>query len=309
MNEVDALVDELRQSFEGEPWHGPSLLDVLGRLTPETADHAGSHSHSPWQLALHIGAWIPAVQRRLQGRATDLPPEQDWPAVVATSPAAWSKVRTVIEADYRSLLGVAAGMRDEELQATVVGKTYDARFMLHGLAQHVAYHAGQIALLAKTGPEVARGLLRHTLAVLAYRGGKVLRDSPEGFAHFDGGAGTRTPLQVLAHIGDLFEWCVSLADGGHRWNEASADDWPSQVARFHVGLVAVDARLLDPRPMGCSAERLIQGPIADALTHIGQISLMRRLAGSPVKGENYFKADIVAGTLGPSQPPPRREFD
>ena len=88
--------------------------------------------------------------------------------------------RTMVSVD----VGVVAGMRGEELRATVVGKTYDARFMLHGLAQHVAYHAGQIALLAKTGPEVARGLLRHTLAVLAYRGGKVLRDSPEGFADF-----------------------------------------------------------------------------------------------------------------------------
>lgn len=309
MNEVEAIVHELRNAFEGEPWHGPSLFDILGRLTPEMADQRGSNSHSPWQVALHVGAWVPAVHRRLEGGTANLTPEQDWPAVVETSPEAWSKVRADIEADYRSLVGFIADMKEEALEATVVGKTYDARFMLHGLAQHVAYHAGQISLLAKTGPEMGRGLLRHTLAVLAYRGGKVLRNAPEGFADFDAGAGTRTPVQVLSHIGDLFEWCVSLADGGHRWNEASANDWPSQVARFHVGLAAVDARLLDPRPMGCSAERLIQGPIADALTHIGQISLMRRLAGNPVKGENYFKADITVGVLGPSQPPPRREFD
>jgi hypothetical protein len=311
MNEAQVIVDELRRAFEGEPWHGPSFFAILGRFTPELADRRGMSHHSPWEIALHVGAWIPAVLKRLQGRAIDLGPGEDWPAVDGRNPEAWAAARTAIEADYRDLVSFVGSMRDEAFGAVVPGKSYSARFMLHGLTQHTAYHSGQLAMLAAAAPDPddARGLLRHSLAVLAYRGGKALRDVPEDFAQFDAGCGTRTPLQVLAHIGDLVEWAVSLADGGHRWSEAEPEGWAGQSARFHAGLAALERRLLDPRPLGCSAERLLQGPIADALTHFGQIALLRRLAGGPIRGENYFKADIKAGVVGPSQPAARLEFD
>ena len=85
--------------------------------------------------------------------------------------------------------------------------------------------------------------------------------------------------------------------------------WEKEIERFHAGLASLDARLAAPEPLGFAAERLFQGPIADALTHVGQITLLRRMAGAPVRGENYFKAEISAGRVGPDQSPPRREFD
>ncbi len=309
MNEVGVLVEELRHAFEGSPWHGPSLFGVLGRLTAETADQRGAAPHSPWQLALHIQAWVPAVHRRLDGKRADLGPDEDWPAVVEASPQAWMALRAAIEADEGALLRRVAAMSVDALHAPIVGKHYDAAFMLHGLAQHIAYHSGQIAILERSGPDQARGLLRHALATLAYRGSKAIRGVPAGFGDFEGGSSLRTPLQILAHIGDLCDWSLALLAGEHKWSEATASDWTTQSARFHAGLAAIDVRLNDPRPLGCSCERIFQGPIADALTHVGQIALLRRMAGSPVRGENYFKADIQAGVLGAQQPPPRREFD
>ena len=154
-----------------------------------------------------------------------------------------------------------------------------------------------------------RILLRHLIATIAYRGGKVLRGAPAGFGATTAGGGTRTAVQILAHLGDLFAWGLALADGEHRWSETRSDDWDAQVERFFAGLAAVDARLASPEPLGRSEPRLIQGPFADALTHIGQIAVLRRLAGSPVKGENYFKAEVEVGRVGPDQAAPIFEFD
>lgn len=154
-----------------------------------------------------------------------------------------------------------------------------------------------------------RTFLRHTLATIAYRGGKVLRDAPEGFGGTTAGEGSRTAVQILSHCGDLFAWGLALAEGEHIWSETKSDDWDGQVERFFAGLAAVDARLADPEPLGRPALRLLQGPFADALTHVGQIGILRRLAGSPVKGENYFKARIEVGRVGTDQEPPAFEFD
>jgi hypothetical protein len=154
-----------------------------------------------------------------------------------------------------------------------------------------------------------RTFLRHTLATIAYRGGKVLRDAPEGFGGTTAGEGSRTAVQILSHCGDLFAWGLALAEGEHIWSETKSDDWDGQVERFFAGLAAVDARLADPEPLGRPALRLLQGPFADALTHVGQIGMLRRLAGSPVKGENYFKARIEVGRVGIDQEPPAFEFD
>ena len=154
-----------------------------------------------------------------------------------------------------------------------------------------------------------REFLRHTLAVLAYRGGKVLRGAPENFGAFTIGPNSRSASAVLAHIGDLLDWALSLAQGAQVWKEVPPQAWDEDVARFCNGLARLDAYLASDAPLGCSAERLFQGPIADALTHVGQLAMLRRLAGSAVRGENYFKADISAGRVGPNQTAPRREFD
>jgi hypothetical protein len=166
---------------------------------------------------------------------------------------------------------------------------------------------------AKTPPaapnDASPSMLRHTLATLAYRGGKAVRDTPRGFAEYVASPSSRTPGQILAHVGDLLDWAVALADGRHEWHDSTPLPWAQEIERFHAGLAALDARLAAPEPLGDSAERIFQGPIADALSHIGQITFLRRMAGIPVRGENYFKADIVAGRVGPEQSPPRREFD
>lgn len=154
-----------------------------------------------------------------------------------------------------------------------------------------------------------RAMLRHTLATIAYRGGKALRGAPEGFGATTAGGGSRTAVQILAHMGDLFAWGLALADGEHRWSETKSDDWDAQVERFFAGLAAVDARLASPEPLGRPETKLLQGPFADALTHVGQIAMLRRVAGAPVRGENYFKATIEIGQVGSGQAPPNYEFD
>lgn len=154
-----------------------------------------------------------------------------------------------------------------------------------------------------------REFLRHTLATLAYRGGKAVRGAPSGFAAFQAGEGTRTPVQILAHIGNLLDWACELAEGRKNWQESAPLAWEAEVARFFRALARFDARLTSAEPLGSPVEKLFQGPVADALTHVGQIALLRRLFGAPVKGENYFKAEIAAGGVGPEQTPPRLEFD
>jgi hypothetical protein len=155
----------------------------------------------------------------------------------------------------------------------------------------------------------ARQLLRHTVATVAYRASKALRGSPEHFASFHIGDKTRTPAQILAHMGDLFDWAFSIAQGKQTWHDSTPLPWNAEVDRFFAALKKFDDLLASPEPFECALEGLFQGPVADALTHIGQIAMLRRLAGSPVKGENYFRAEIAAGRVGPEQSVPRREFE
>ncbi len=152
-----------------------------------------------------------------------------------------------------------------------------------------------------------RDYLRHVLATLAYRGGKFLKGAPPEFASFDTGKG-HTPLVILSHIGDLLDWALRHAQGESRWTSAPLGDWDQQTARFHEALARLDAYLASGEPLRCEWQRLFQGPLADALTHVGQIAMLRRMTGSPVYGENYFVADIETGRLGPDQAAPRRPF-
>ncbi len=162
-------------------------------------------------------------------------------------------------------------------------------------------------MTSETDP--GRELLRHTVATLAYRGGKAIRDVSVDVANFRASERTRTPLEILAHIGDLLEWALSQARGEEMWRGAKPQTWEQEVHRFFEALAALDQYLASGASLACAPQRLFQAPIADALTHVGQIAMLRRLAGKPMRGENYFKADIRAGRVGAEQSAPGFEFD
>lgn len=151
-------------------------------------------------------------------------------------------------------------------------------------------------------------LFRHTLATLAYRGGKAIRNAPAGFADFSPGAGMRTPGQILSHIGDLFDWALSIAKGQQAWNNAPPLAWEQESERFFATLKKFDDFLASGEPVNSPLEKLFQGPVADALTHVGQIAMLRRMAAAPIKAENFHKASIEVGRVGADQFAPKREF-
>ncbi len=168
-------------------------------------------------------------------------------------------------------------------------------------------------------PEPKRELLRHTLATLAYRGRKVVTGVDPGFGDFRAHDSIKAPVAILAHIGDLLDWAASHVRGEERWCDSEPGPWEREVERFFEGLATLDRLLAEsPHPpkrggasraaSPCSEERLFQGPIADALTHVGQIAMLRRAAAAPVRGENYLRAEIQAGRVGREQAPPVREF-
>jgi hypothetical protein len=151
--------------------------------------------------------------------------------------------------------------------------------------------------------------LRHAVATLGYRAAKTVRDAPSDFAHFRAGDSTRTAGEILAHMEDLIKWAISICDGKERWRQSKPAAWGKLVARFFAALKKFDDRLASAAELAVPAEKLFQGPIADALTHVGQIATLRRLAGDGIRGENYFKANIAIGCVGLDQPPAVREFD
>jgi hypothetical protein len=150
-------------------------------------------------------------------------------------------------------------------------------------------------------------LLRHTLATLSYRLGKVLRDAPEEFASYPEGD-TQTAGKIVAHIGDLMEWALTMVNGESKWHDSQPLPWKEEINRFYVAIAALDTRIAEIGVGSASAERLFQGPIADALTHTGQLAMMRRHGGMKMGGENYYVADIATGRVGPDQTMPRRVF-
>lgn len=153
-----------------------------------------------------------------------------------------------------------------------------------------------------------RELLRHALATLAYRGGKAVRNAPEGFAVFHVDEGVRAPGQILAHIGDLMDWALSIALGKREWHDSKPLAWEKEVERFFAALKKFDDYLASSETVHTTPEKLLQGPVADALTHVGQIAMLRRIAGEPLKGESYYEAEIVVGRVGAEQTKPKREF-
>jgi hypothetical protein len=154
-----------------------------------------------------------------------------------------------------------------------------------------------------------RAMVRHAVATVVYRGSKTLRDAPRDFGSFLIAPASRMPVEIVAHMADLFEWALSMAAGNEAWREAAPRIWDNEVARFYASVKRFDDFLESSPKIACSLERLFQGPIADALTHVGQLAMLRHFSGSPIKGENYFRADIAIGKVGPDQPPPRKLFD
>ena len=156
---------------------------------------------------------------------------------------------------------------------------------------------------------MSRIMLRHLLATLAYRAAKVLRDVPIEFGQFQAGLAARRPVQIVAHMGDLMSWGIALARGEHVWKAEGSGDWNIEVNRFLDRLAGLDQALeAGALPPGAE-EKLIQGPLTDALTHVGQLAILRGLAGCPVRPESYARAEIVAGRVGLAQAAPVREFD
>jgi hypothetical protein len=154
-----------------------------------------------------------------------------------------------------------------------------------------------------------RAFLRHTVATVAYRGGKAVRDAPASFAAYSPDGSPRTPEKILAHIGDLYDWALTQATGPEKWNDSAPLPWDQEVARFHATLARFDAYLASDAPLAATHEKIFQGAIADSLTHVGQLTMLRRLAGAKMKSENYSKADIVPGRVGAEQTAAKREFD
>jgi hypothetical protein len=153
-----------------------------------------------------------------------------------------------------------------------------------------------------------RELFRHALAALAYRAGRAVRNAPETFPDFHCCEGVRTPSQILAHMGDLFDWALSIAKGKQAWQSSKPLPWEKEVERFFTALQSFDDFLASGTAVEAPLEKLFQGPVADALTHVGQLAILRRMAGAPVKHENYFKAEITVGRVGADQAAPRLGF-
>lgn len=152
-------------------------------------------------------------------------------------------------------------------------------------------------------------MLRHALATLAYRAEKSLRDAPKSFAAHRVGETTRTPLELVGHLGDLMDWACNLADGHWTWRADSHGAWEPDVERFFASLGKLDARLAANEAPKFSAKVIFQGPVADAFTHVGQLALLRGHAGAPVKPESFGRAEIAVGRVGRDQSAKRAEFD
>ncbi len=153
MSESSRIADQLRRAFDGDAWHGDSVLEILNGVTAaQAAARPITHAHSIWELVLHIAAWDGAVLRRLGGVAVELSDAENFPPVKDTSEAAWRKALAEVRRVHQDLVSAVLVLPDSRLDDMVPGKQgahYTFYYMLHGVAQHELYHAGQIALLKK----------------------------------------------------------------------------------------------------------------------------------------------------------------
>ncbi len=154
----------------------------------------------------------------------------------------------------------------------------------------------------------SRAFLRHTLATIAYRGAQSGPQSRAELCRLPPAETSRTPVKILAHVGDLMDWGLAMSEGRREWHDSVPLAWEKECERFFTALKKFDDYLASQKPLEVSAEKLFQSAIADALTHIGQIAMLRRMAGVPIKGENYYVAEITVGRVGADQAAPRKEF-
>jgi hypothetical protein len=158
-------------------------------------------------------------------------------------------------------------------------------------------------------PTGAAVILRHLIATVAYRAAKVMRDVPADFGARTFGQSTRRPVLIVAHLADLMAWGITMVQGEVKWKAEGSDDWDVEVKRFFSGLFILDRMLEEKALSEATVDQLIQGPLADVLTHVGQLAMLRGMAGVPIRPESYARAEIVRGRVGLEQAPSRREFD
>lgn len=154
-----------------------------------------------------------------------------------------------------------------------------------------------------------RELIRHTVATLAYRAAKTMRGAPESFTTYKAAPDANPPLRIVNHMADLFDWALTMVYGEPKWSFMPAPDWHSACARFFASLEKFDSALANTPNIDYDLTKIFQGPIADALTHTGQLAMLRRLAGYPMKGESYIHSDIAIGRVGPDQTPPNPKYE
>jgi len=151
-SEATRIADQLRRAFDGSAWHGPALLELLEEVDAAAAAAKPLRNvHSIWELVLHVAAWDGAVHRRLGGKKAQLKAAQNFPRVPEPTEAAWREAVANTKRAHDALVKTVAALPDHRLRDRVPGKRYDFYHMLHGLAQHELYHAGQIAILKKAG--------------------------------------------------------------------------------------------------------------------------------------------------------------
>jgi uncharacterized damage-inducible protein DinB len=150
ISEPALLAEQLRRAFDGNAWHGPAVLELLADVDAVTAAAKPiAGVHSIWELVLHIAAWDAASLRRLAGEVCQPEGTDNFPIPPKPTAAAWRKAVSDAKRTHNQLVKTVASLPDSRLRDRVPGKKYDFYFMLHGVAQHELYHAGQIAILMK----------------------------------------------------------------------------------------------------------------------------------------------------------------
>lgn len=151
MTECQRIADQLGRVFQGDSWHGPSLMELLKDVTAaQAASHPVPGAHSIWELVLHLTGWQDAVRRRMHGEVVTVTPgsAQDWPPE-GSGDAEWKQAQERLISSHQRIHDEIAELGDSRLGETVAGKDYSLYVMLHGLAQHTVYHSGQVALLKR----------------------------------------------------------------------------------------------------------------------------------------------------------------
>ena len=150
MTEVERIADQLKRAMSGEAWHGPAVMELLEGVSAErAAAHPVAGGHSIWELTLHINAWLRAGRQRLEGDRAQLNDAEDWPAIAATTEAAWAETKEALNQSYEELRSAITRLVDSQLDQPIIAGMSSTYVTLHGVIQHTLYHAGQIAILKK----------------------------------------------------------------------------------------------------------------------------------------------------------------